>query len=284
MQMALTRFMLMLAVLAVVLSAGGACGGHPCPPADGTLEPGTPGTPPAGDASAALDGTTTAPEDGEAEDTAEQPQADKNPRPDGAVEPENGAAEKTGPPMSMLDVFRGLKVGDWVRTRWSNKEEHTLLVAARTEETITIEEIVEDRGFRKSWTQMDVSLEDGGLLGLRQRSPEGTIEELEPTPDAQRGTSDLLTQRFRRDGTDDEIRINRIEVYRAGAAEPEIKRGLFLCRRYKITVEKGRWARLWFSKVKLPDYPVRISYPEESLRIDLQAFGSGGESTFNEKQ
>jgi len=204
-------------------------------------------------------------------------------RAENGAKPDDGQNEKPKPPASMLDVFRGLKVGDWARTRWTNKEEHTLLVAARTDKTITIEEIVEDRGFRKSWTQMDVALEDGSLLALRVRLPDGSIEEREPAPNAQRGTSDLLAQKFRRDGQE-QIRIPRIEVFKAGVKEPEIKRGLFQCQRYKITVEKNRWARLWFSKVKLPDYPVKISYPEENLGIVLEAFGSGRESTFDERQ
>lgn len=187
--------------------------------------------------------------------------------------------EKPGEPRCMLDVFRRLEVGDWVRTGWTNKEKHTLLVVAKTDEMITIEEIVEDRGFRKAWTQLDVALEDGMLLALRERLADGTIEEREPAVESQRGTSDLLLEPFRPDGRE-EIRIKRIEVFTAGKEEPEIRRGLFLCRRYRITVEEGRYAHLWFSRIKLPDYPVKIHYYEENLTIKLEAFGSGRESAF----
>jgi len=288
----LTRALSLLAIAAAVLLAGGACGGHPCQETDGPDTSATTGS----DEGAALEDASTAPENGSTQESAETPQNDGNTgaagdadvagdaaQPEGDAKPDVAPSEKPKPPMSMLDVFRGLKVGDWVRTRWTNKEVHTLLVAARSETTVTIEEIVEDRGFRKAWTQVDVALEDGALVALRERLADGTIEEREPTPDAQRGTSDLLAQKFRRDG-DDEIEIRRIEVYKEGVAEPEIERGLFLCRRYKITVEEGRWARLWFSKEKLPDYPVKISYPEENLGIQLEAFGRGRASTFNERQ
>ena len=192
-----------------------------------------------------------------------------------AAETPDQAAE----PTCMLDVFRRLDVGDWVRTRWSNKEEHTLLVAARTDEQITIEEIVEDRGFRKAWTQLDVSLADGALLALRERLADGTIEAREPSAESQRGTSDLLLEPFRPDGQD-ELEIRAIAVYADGEKHDE-KRGLFLCRRYRITVEENRYAHLWFSRIKLPDYPVKIHYYEEHLTIQLEAFGTGRESEFS---
>jgi hypothetical protein len=297
----LSRMRFVLATLAVVALAGGACGGHPCQRTDDLAEAQTQDPTMTGDENTAPDDAGTAPGSEGAQDAGEAPEddgaasttagdaaegageTDAAAQPGGNAAPNGGVPEGPKLPMSMLDVFRGLKVGDWVRTRWTNKEIHTLLVAARTETMITIEEIVEDRGFRKAWTQMDVSLDDGSLLALRVRLPDGTIEEREPAPESQRGTSDLLDQKFRRDG-DDEIRINRIEVYKAGVEQPEIRRGLFLCRRYRITVEKGRWARLWFSKVKLPDYPVKINYPEENLTILLEAFGSGRASTFTERQ
>lgn len=184
-------------------------------------------------------------------------------------------------PTCMLDVFKRLSVGDWVRTGWTNKEKHTLLVAARDDETITIEEIIEDRGLRKAWTQLDVSLEDGTLVGLRDRLADGTIEEREPTPDAQRGTSDLLTEPFRPDGRE-ELRLDPIDVYDSDT-KTGVKHGLFLCRRSKITVEKKRYAHVWFSRIKLPDYPVKIVYYEEKLTIKLEAFGTGRASTFTSK-
>ena len=286
----LTRPLSLLAIAAAVLLAGGACGGHPCQETDGVAKPDTSGTTTGTDEGAVLEDTSTAPENGSTQETGETSENEGNSATGDAAQPEGDAkpavvpAEKPKPPMSMLDVFRGLKVGDWVRTRWTNKEVHTLLVAARSETTVTIEEIVEDRGFRKAWTQVDVALEDGALVALRERLPDGTIEEREPTPDAQRGTSDLLAQKFRRDGDNVDLDIRRIEVYTEGVEEPEIVRGSLRCRRYKITVKEGRWARLWFSKEKLPDYPVKISYPEENLGIQLEAFGRGRASTFNERQ
>jgi hypothetical protein len=189
--------------------------------------------------------------------------------------------EPAGEPTCMLDVFRRLEVGDWVRTRWTNKETHTLLVAARTDDQITIEEIVEDRGFRKAWTQLDVSLDDGSLLALRERLAYGTIEAREPSAESQRGTSDLLLERFRPDCRD-EVEIRRIDIYADGEKQGE-KRGLFLCRRYRITVEEKRYAHLWFSRIKLPDYPVKIHYYEENLTIKLEAFGTGRASEFTTK-
>jgi hypothetical protein len=206
---------------------------------------------------------------------AAEPETDTSSDAGAASEASDQAAE----PTCMLDVFRQLKVGDWVRTRWSNKEEHTLLVAARTDEQITIEEIVQDRGFRKAWTQLDVSLADGTLLALRERLADGTIEAREPSAESQRGTSDLLVERFRPDGRE-ELKLGAIIVYADGEKRDE-KRGLFLCRRYRITVEENRYAHLWFSRVKLPDYPVRIHYYEEHLTIQLEAFGTGRASEFS---
>jgi len=207
--------------------------------------------------------------------------AEKVPKGDEALDAGDAAEtpEQAAEPTCMLDVFRRLEVGDWVRTRWSNKEEHTLLVAARADEQITIEEIVEDRGFRKAWTQLDVSLADGTLLALRERLADGTIEAREPSPESQRGTSDLLVEPFRPDGRE-EIELRAIAVYADGEKRDE-KKGLFLCRRYRITVEENRYAHLWFSRVKLPDYPVKIHYYEEHLTIQLEAFGTGRESEFS---
>ncbi len=54
----------------------------------------------------------------------------------------------------------------------------------------------------------------------------------------------------------------------------------FLCRRYKITVAPRRYAHLWFSRWKLPGYPVKIVYYEEHLTIELKAFGTGRVSEF----
>jgi hypothetical protein len=195
---------------------------------------------------------------------------------------EGAEPDQPAEPTCMLDVFKRLEVGDWVRTRWTNKEEHTLLVAARTEETMTIEEIVEDRGFTKAWTQLDVSLEDGSLIALRERLADGTIEEREPESDAQQGTSDLLVRPFRPDGHDEQQ--GRIEVFAPDQAEPQqVLRGTFLCRRYKITVEEGRYAHIWFSQKKLPDYPIKIHYYERNLTIELRAFGTGRASTFTQE-
>jgi hypothetical protein len=198
-----------------------------------------------------------------------------------------GAAEKPAEapkePACMLDVFKRLAVGDWVRTRWTNKETHTLLVAAKDDKTITIEEIVNNPKLKApiGWTQLDVSLEDGTLVALRDRLADGTIEEREPTADAQRGTSDLLTEPFRPDGGEN-LRLDPIDVY-DGGTKTGVKRGLFLCRRYRITVEKNRYAHVWFSRVKLPQYPVKIHYYEENLTILLEAFGTARASEFTTK-
>lgn len=197
---------------------------------------------------------------------------------------EAGTSDEAVPPKEpgrMLDVFQQLAVGDWVLTRWTNKEEHTLLVAAKTEKMITIEEIVRDRGFVKAWTQLDVSLEDGTLVALRERLADGTIEAGEPETTSQRGTSDLLLEPFRPDGHDEQRA--RIKVHAPEREEPEVLRGTFFCRRYKVTVEEGRYARLWFSKKKLPDYPIKIHYYERNLTITLEAFGTGRTSEFTKK-
>jgi hypothetical protein len=192
------------------------------------------------------------------------------------------ATDQPAEPGCMLDVFKRLEVGNWIRTRWTNKEEHTLLVAAKTDKMITIEEIVEDRGLTKAWTQLDVSLEDGSLLAMRERLADGTIEEREPDSDAQQGTSDLLVRPFRPDGHDEQQ--GRIEVFAADQQEPQqVLRGTFSCRRYKITVEEGRYAHVWFSQKKLPDYPIKIHYYERNLTIELKAFGAGRASTFTQE-
>jgi hypothetical protein len=213
----------------------------------------------------------------EAETPADVKAAGETATADQPTEP--AAAQEPG---CMLDVFKRLEVGNWVRTRWTNKEEHTLLVAAKTDRTITIEEIVEDRGLTKAWTQLDVSLEDGSLLALRERLADGTIEEREPDSDAQQGTSDLLVRPFRPDGHDEQQ--GRIEVFAGDQQEPQqVLRGTFLCRRYKITVEEGRYAHIWFSQKKLPDYPIKIHYYERNLTIELKAFGTGRASTFTQE-
>ena len=270
-------------LLAVVLAIATAGAGYAC----GTLDDsggcgacGTTGTctGECGGKHSAADSAASA--DAEAaDDTASAGETSTN-EPNG--EAAEGPAEAAKEPACMLDVFKRLAVGDWVRTRWTNKETHTLLVAATDDETITIEEIVEDRGVRKAWTQLDVSLANGALVALRDRLADGTIEAREPAAEAQRGTSDLLTEPFRPDGGEN-VQIKRIEVHTAGESEPEIKRGLFLCRRYRITVEKNRYAHVWFSRIKLPDYPVKIHYYEENLTILLEAFGTGRASEFTKK-
>ena len=184
-------------------------------------------------------------------------------------------------PGRMLDVFQQLNVGDWVRTHWTNDEDHELIVVAKTDQIITIEEIVHTPKSKApiAWTQLDVRLEDGALVALRERHADGTLVERKPDPDAQQGTSNLLLQPFRPDG-EDELNGLHIEVHAPGQDKPEIQRGLFRCRRYKITVEPRRYARLWFSRWKLPGYPVKIVYYEKDLTIMLEAFGTGRVSEF----
>lgn len=225
-----------------------------------------------------------APETAEAEPAHEPAEASTPTQPAEAGKPDGldesdgpGTPETNAEPACLLDVFRRLHEGDWVRTRWTNKEEHTLLVTSRTDEVITIEEIVEDRALRKAWTQLDVNLEDGRLLALRERLADGTVLEREPEAESQRGTSDLLREPFRPDG-EDEIEA-RIEVHAPDVAEPQTLRRAFLCRRYKITVEEGRYAHVWYSG-QVPNYPIKIHYYERDLTIALKAFGTGRESAF----
>jgi hypothetical protein len=279
----LSRFAIrLLPALLLVIAAAGV--GHACATLEGSCGYDGCGT----TATCAGDyaGTNSADDSAASKDAEASGDTESTSSTDGtSTEGENGAADRPAEtakePTCMLDVFKRLSVGDWVRTRWTNKEVHTLLVTAKDDKTITIEEIVEDRGFRKAWTQLDVSLADGTLVALRDRLADGTIEEREPTADAQRGTSDLLTEPFRPDGRED-LQLGPIDVY-DGDTKTVIRRSLFLCRRYKITVEKGRYAHVWFSRIKLPHYPVKIHYYEENLTILLEAFGTGRASEFTTK-
>ncbi len=166
----------------------------------------------------------------------------------------------------LIDRFKDVSVGDWVKLSYSGGSEHLLLVAARDDSTITLEEKVLERSYLTGWTQIVVDMKKKLPVLVRERLPGGEIVETEITDQDSVLDEDfqaLLTAQF--------------------SEEPETERvivpaGRFYCKVYRAVYNK-KLIRIFFSE-KIPLYPVKVLIPNYQLTIRLLEFGKGKESNF----
>jgi len=167
----------------------------------------------------------------------------------------------------LTDKLKNVPVGDWVKLKYSRGSEHLLLVAAKDDRTITLEELVREEGYRTSWTQIVIDLKKKAPVVIRERTPLGEIRETQIKGGKSNLNEDfyaLLTARFWQ-----EPESQRVVVVPAGK---------FSCKRYQAVFNK-KLIRIFFSN-KIPLYPVMVVIPHYNLTIRLIAFGKGKESRF----
>jgi len=170
----------------------------------------------------------------------------------------------------LIDRFKNVSVGEWVKLRYSRTSEHLLLVAAKDEETMTLEEMVKEQGYITSWMQIVVDLKKGLPVLARKRMPRGGIREIKIEGKESGLNEDfyaILTARFW-----EEPKTQRVVV----------PAGVFSCKSYHAVYNK-KFIRIFFSN-KIPLYPVKVVIPGYNLIIRLVAFGKGMESHFSPMQ
>ena len=168
----------------------------------------------------------------------------------------------------LVDRFKEVSVGEWVKLKYSGGSEHFLLVAGKDEKTITLEEHVREgkEGYVTSWMQIVIDLKKKLPVLVRERMPRGEIRETQIKEDRSNVNEDfyaLLTARF--------------------AEQPEtrwqiVPAGRFLCKQYHAIFNK-KFIRIYTSD-EIPLYPVVVVIPNYELVIKLASFGKGRESRF----
>jgi len=166
----------------------------------------------------------------------------------------------------LIDKFKNVSAGEWVRLSYGRRSEHLLLVAAKDDKTITLEELIKEQGYVTSWTQMVIDLKKRLPVVLRERMPLGEIREIE-IKDAKASLDEdfyaLLTARFWQE---------------PGTQRVVVPAGRFVCKEYHAVYNK-KSITIFFSN-KIPLYPVKVLIPGYNLIIKLAAFGKGMESRF----
>jgi len=166
----------------------------------------------------------------------------------------------------LIDRFKDIPVGEWVRLKYSGGSEHLLLVAARDDAAVTLEEKVHEQGYLTSWTQVVIDLAKKAPVAVREKTPDGEIHEVRVEGEKSSLAEELyalLTARFRQEP--------RTELVVVPA-------GRFACKVYR-SVYDDKFIQIFFSD-KIPLYPVKVVIPGYELTIRLVAFGKGMESRF----
>jgi hypothetical protein len=166
----------------------------------------------------------------------------------------------------LIDRFKDVSLGDWVKLKYSGGSEHLLLAAAKDKDSITLEERVREQGYLTSWTQTVIDLKKKTPVTFRERLPDGVIRELQL--DSKQAALDedfqaLLTAKFEEEpGTEVVI----------------VPAGRFSCNIYRAVYNK-KLIRVFFSP-KVPLYPVKVLIPNYQLTIRLDTFGKEMVSRF----
>ena len=166
----------------------------------------------------------------------------------------------------LVDRFKNVSAGEWVKLKYSGGPEHVLLVAAKDDKSITLEEIVREQGYLTSWTQIVVDLKTKLPVLARERMPLGEIRETKIEGKKSNLNEDfyaLLTARFWEE---------------PGTRRVVVPAGTFSCQQYEAVFNK-KLIRVYFSN-KIPLYPVMVVIPSYELTVKLAAFGKGKESRF----
>jgi len=166
----------------------------------------------------------------------------------------------------LIDRLKDVPVGEWVRLSYSRGSEHLLLVAAKDEQTITLEERVREKGYVTSWTQVVIDLNKKLPVIFRERMLTGEIREANIEAKESGLNEDfhaLLTARF---------------WEQPGTERVVVPAGRFSCKVYESVFNK-KFIRIFISS-DIPLYPVKVLMPGYELTIRLVAFGKGMESRF----
>ena len=175
----------------------------------------------------------------------------------------------------LIDRYKEVKEGQWVKTKWSNGTIHTLLIAKRQGDIVTLEEKVEDRGFITAWTQTDIDINKRKVLAHRYRDPltEGVIEKKAREDEE----LDLVLRLTFDEEGDEKLRLE-LEFYDEKTQEIEMRRVSFKCKKYR-TVWEGKFVEIWFSD-KIPLYPLKVNIFRYDLTIKLIGYGENRNSDF----
>jgi len=170
----------------------------------------------------------------------------------------------------LTDRFKTVSPGEWVRLRYSGGSQHLLLVAAKGEKTVTLEERVREHGYLTSWTQIVIDLKKGLPIAIRERMLGGEIREIKLEGDKVKLDEEflaLLAARFREEP--DTVRV-------------VVPAGTFTSKVYRAVYNK-KLIRIFLAK-EIPLYPVKVLIPNYQLTISLTAYGKGMESRFFPKE
>ncbi len=175
----------------------------------------------------------------------------------------------------LIDRYEEVKEGQWVKTKWSNGTVHTLLIAKRQGDIVTLEEKIEDRGFITAWTQTDIDINNRKVLAHRYRDPltQGVIEE-KASEDEELDLVLRLT--FDEEG-DEKLKLE-LEFYDEEKQKTETRKVSFECKKYK-TIWEGKFVEIWFSD-EIPLYPLKVNIFRYDLTIKLVGYGENRNSDF----
>ncbi len=177
--------------------------------------------------------------------------------------------------MTLVEEYRDVNVGDWVKLEISNGTILLLFVAERDEKSVTVEMKEYDRGFIVSWRQFVIDTEGNTTVLVREKDPvTGRVLEREPFEDE--GVDEVLRAEFVEKGTE-KLR-QTIQVPSEDGKELVETRMTFDCVVYKTIIEK-RFVEMWYSK-EIPLYPVKVNIPGLDTTIWLRRYGSDMKSRF----
>ena len=179
------------------------------------------------------------------------------------------------PGMTLIEKYKDIKVGDWVKLEVSNGTKQLLFVADKDDKSITIEIKEYDRGFVVSWRQLVIDIPEKKTVLIREKDPvSGKIIERKPLEGE--SVDDVLQARFDKKG-DEKLR-HTLQVPSDDGKRLIEKRMTFDCEVYK-TVLEDRFVEIWYSK-EIPLYPLKANIPGLNTTIKLVRYGSGWESRF----
>jgi len=180
--------------------------------------------------------------------------------------------------MSLVDKYRDIEIGDWVKLELTTGTIQLLFVADRDESSVTIEVRESDRGFIVSWHQIVIDSVQKRAVLIREKDPvSGTVIEREPLEDE--GIDEVLRAEFIEVGTE---KISQtMQVPSEDGKELVEKKTRFNCVKYKsvIKFDEKRYIEMWYAN-EIPLYPVKVNVPGLNTTVRLVRHGSGRVSRF----
>lgn len=164
--------------------------------------------------------------------------------------------------MKLLEKYENLKAGQWVTFKSAKHTRHTLLVAHRDGDLITLEEKITERGMITSWTQLVIDVKKKKATLFRERDP----------------IANLITQRKATDDDQEIDEILRLNFRPEGNDRVRVPAGKFDCEVLSAILD-GDLIRIWFAK-EITLYPVKIALYKYSKEIKLTDHGDSKQSEF----